>query len=136
MPVTPLHLTEESKEAIRAFVRAHFPDHALRYKEEAQRNEQLEKQAQLRALQDQLAQMRRHAQAQQWTGYTSVASGTANVPIMGNGPPLVPYIQSSAIDPAVWEAAKKQGPVYYAPTGTGFTTYGPLIPDQGLTLKK
>lgn len=132
-----LHLTEENRECLRALVRQITPD----FEEELwdRLRVRIEKE---RAAQAALEEMQRRAQYQQagqgmmgtttitTTGVGAVGAGYAS-PLFGNvvpnTPPLTIYANSTAAVPP---------PSIYQSVGTGFTTYGPIDPNQGLTLNK
>ena len=122
-----LHLTEANKADIRALVRLMSPDF------EAGMFERINL---LRAQREAKEKSERDAMEQQMRHYQAQAQ-SAQAPV------VIPYIGTAAVtsNPTLTNPFTHTVPTLtaastYAPMGTGFTSYGPLDPIQGLNLKK
>jgi hypothetical protein len=146
----PLHLTPENKADIRAFVNSHFPDHALKYRDDA-------REAKLKRLKEEKERIMREQMAQQnqygYPGYpgglqpmaASVGGQSASTVtgMTAGAVPQAPYLAPTAISQAAWDQMNmKPGqitsvtcaqPSIYVPFGAMFDTYEG---SQGLTLKR
>lgn len=113
-PMPPLHLTEENRECIRALVRQITPD----FEEQLWEKVNLRRHEAERQIKEAAEQMARLKSWQQQQGLASQWG-------IGSTTPIFTSVT----------AATTTAPVYQS-TGTGFSTYGPVDPLQGLNLKK
>lgn len=142
----PLHLTPENKADIRAFVNSHFPDHALKYRDDA-REAKLKrlKEEKERIMREQMAQQAQYGYPgglQPTAGIGSQSASTVTVTTAA-AVPQAPYLAPTAISQAAWDQMNmKPGqitsvtcaqPSIYIPFGAMFDTYEG---SQGLTLKR
>jgi hypothetical protein len=137
--IEPLHLTEDNREALRALVRQITPQ----FEEELWNKVNLHHEELLRQKQEAQAamaqQQARMAQQTASTIYGGAAGAVGQIftttgTVSATGGPFT--ISNGALGGGLNTATTNASVPYYQPVGTGFTSYGPIDPNQGLTLKK